>query len=211
MMTIEAWLALAATATALLLLPHPLAFSVATYARSWGLKSAFVTVPAAMVAIALAAVLATAAVICLLTVMPAIDDASSWLGLCFLILYGLYALQGLRSHPGIADNDNLQETRPLRVFAHFIRTTFLSGRYVFLFAAILVQFATPETSPQTSATAVGILAASAFVAALAHVVFPRLLARRKRRSASPGQAPHKARTLFIARRAVTAGYRRIAA
>jgi homoserine/homoserine lactone efflux protein len=212
MMTIEAWLAFAATASALLLLPHPLAFSVATYARSWGRRSAFVTVPAAMIAVLLAAVLATAAVLCLLEVMPAIEDAASWVGLCFLMLYGLYALQDPRLRQGIADNDNLPETRPLRVFSHFIRVTFSSGRYVFLLAAILAQFANPGIALDTfPVTALALLAAAAFASALAYALFPQLSTWKRRRRVPSGKASHKPKTLYIARRAVTAGYRRIAA
>jgi homoserine/homoserine lactone efflux protein len=212
MMTIEAWLALAATASALLLLPHPLAVSVATYARSWGRKSALLTVPAAVVAIILAAAIATAAVLCLMAVMPAIEDAASWLGLCFLMLYCLYALQDPRLRGGIADNDNLPETRPLQVFGHFIRVTFKSGRYVFVLAAILAQFADPGVALQTfPATALAIFAASAFASTLAYALFPQLSTWKRRRRAPTGKASHKPKTLYIARRAVTAGYRRIAA
>lgn len=211
-MTIEAWLAFAATASALLLLPHPLAFSVATYARSWGRKSAFVTVPAAMFAIVLAAGLSAAAVAALLAVMPAIDDAASWLGLSFIMLYALYALQDPRLRQGIADNDNLPETRPLRVFGHFIRMTFRSGRYVFLLAAILIQFATPVVAMETFYPAtIGLLAVAAFASALAFALFPQFSTWKRRRRTQAGKASHKPKTLYIARRAVTAGYRRIAA
>ncbi|WJH40308.1 hypothetical protein N7E02_27670 [Aliirhizobium terrae] len=211
-MTIEAWLALGATASALLLLPHPLAISVATYARSWGRKSALLTVPAAMVAIILASAIATAAVVCLIAVMPAIDDAASWLGLSFLMIYGLYALQDPRLRGGVADNDNLPETRPLRVFAHFLRVTFGSGRYIFLLAAIIGQFANPGTDQLAfSATILAILAASAFASTLAYALVPKLSTWKRRRRPASGKASHKPKTLYIARRAVTAGYRRIAA
>jgi threonine/homoserine/homoserine lactone efflux protein len=212
MMTIEAWLAFAATVSALLLLPHPLAFSVATYARSWGRRSAFVTVPAAMVAIVLTAILSTAAVVGLLAIMPALDDAASWLGLCFLMIYALYSFQDPRLRQGIADNDNLPETRPLRVFGHFIRVTFRSGRYVFLIAAILAQFANPGVVQQVFyPTTIAVIAACAFASTLAYALFPQLSTWKRRRSAPSGKASHKPKTLYIARRAVTAGYRRIAA
>jgi homoserine/homoserine lactone efflux protein len=210
-MTIEAWLACVAVATALLLVPHPLASLTATYARSWGRASACITVAASIVAISLVGTTIAAAIAVLVTVMPALAPTLSWAGIGYLMLYVLYAYQEPQFRQGPADNDNLAETRPWRIVLLFAKRTFKNGRYFAFLGAGLCQFLGQlSPRPQDYLQLLAALTVAAAIAALAYALIPRLSARKKR-IANPGKAPHKPGTLFIARRAVTAGYRRIAA
>ncbi len=211
-MTIEGWLALTAIATALLLAPHPIAALVAAFSRSWGRASGFLTVPASILAIALVGAIAAAAASAVRFYLPGLTATLSWTAIGYLMLYMLFAYQDPRIQYGLADNDNLPETRPLRVFTHFSTKAFTGIRYLVLLTAVLLAFA--DHGPAHGWSYVAMLAslmAAAGVAALVYAVFPARFIRRRRRSSTSGKASHKPRTLFIASRAVTAGYRRIAA
>ncbi len=211
-MTIETWLALAAIAAAILLVPHPIASLTSAFSASWGRKSAFVTVPAFILAFLMGGILVIAGVFLLASVWPTAIAALSWIGLSYLMLHILYAYQDPRLRYGPADNDNLPETRSVRIFGHFVLKTFKSIRYFALTAAIAVQFFNPTLPPREQyLDMISALAVSAMVAALAHAVLPSLFARKRRRSTAKNKAPYRPGTRFIARRAVTAGYRRIAA
>jgi homoserine/homoserine lactone efflux protein len=212
MMTIEAWLAIATTATALLIVPHPLASLAAAFSASWGRASAFVTVPATALSMALLGTIAATLSSGVAFYLPGLTDILSWVGMAYIMLYVLHAYQDPRLKHGLADNDNLPETRSWRILGYFVLTAFRQIRYIALLTAIFIQFA--ERGAMSQEQYLGKLAAVAGAAALSTLVysmFPRQFARKRRRSSALGQASHKPRTLFIARRAVTAGYRRIAA
>ncbi len=211
-MTIETWLAFAATAAAILLVPHPVASLVAAFSSSWGRTSAFITVPAFVLAFIGGGVLVTAAVFMVSFYWPAATGVLSWLGLSYLMLHILYAYQDPQLRYGPADNDNLPETRPMRIFGYFLLKTFRSTRYFALTAAIIVQFFDPSQVPQQQyLNMIAGLAVAAVLAALAYAALPGRLAHKRRRPAARSKAPYRPGTRFIARRAVTAGYRRIAA
>lgn len=211
-MTVETWLAFAATTAAVLLVPHPIASLTAAFSASWGRTNAFITIPAFVLAFVSGGILVTAGVFLISFLWPAAAGALSWIGLSYLMLHVLYAYQDPRLRYGPADNDNLPETRPLRIFGHFILKTFRSIRYFALTAAIAVQFFNPLLPPQEQYLyMISALAISAMAAALAYATFPSLFARKRHRSPGRSKAPYRPGTRFIARRAVTAGYRRIAA
>lgn len=211
-MTVETWLAFAAITVAVLLVPHPIASLTASFSASWGRTSAFVTVPAFVFAFVAGGILVTAGVFLTAFYLPAVIGALSWVGLSYLMLHILYAYQDPQLRYGPADNDNLPETRPLRIFGYFILRTFKSIRYFALTAAIVLQFFDPMLEPKDEyLNMVAGLAVAAAVAALAYAALPGRLARKRRRSTARIKAPYRPGTRFIARRAVTAGYRRIAA
>lgn len=211
-MTLETWLAFAATATAVLLVPHPIASLTAAFSGSWGRTSAFVTIPAFVLAFLLGGILVTAGVFMVAFLWPQGVGVLSWAGLSYLMLHVLYAYQDPQLRYGPADNDNLPETRPLRIFGYFILKTFRSVRYFALTAAIAIQFFNAALSPQEQyLNMVSALAVSAMLAAFAYATFPGLFARKRHRPKARSKAPYRPGTRFIARRAVTAGYRRIAA
>jgi threonine/homoserine/homoserine lactone efflux protein len=212
MMTLEAWLAFAATATAFLLVPHPLASITAAFSASWGRMSAFVTVPAAIMAIVASAVPATALAFAISFYWPSSVEAFSWAGLAYLMFYILFAYQDPQTRVGLADNDNLPETRPIRVAGYFIVGTFKRLRYFLIAATMAIQVVDPSLpAGKQYVQIVAALALAAGLALFAYALFPRRLTRKRRRIAPARQALYKPGTLFIARRAVTAGYRRIAA
>jgi len=212
MMTIETWLAFAATTVAILLMPHPIASLTAAFSASWGRTSAFVTIPAFVLSLVLGGVLVVAGVFLITFLWPAAIGALSWIGLSYLMLHVLYAYQDPRLRYGTADNDNLPETRPMRIFGYFVLTTFRSTRYFALTAAIAVQFFDPTRAPQEQyINMISALAVSAMIGAIAHATLPASFTRKRRVSKARSKAPYKPGTRFIARRAVTAGYRRIAA
>ncbi len=211
-MTVETWLAFAATAVAVLLVPHPIASLTAAFSTSWGRTSALITIPAFVLAFVLGGILVTTVVFLISFYWPAAIGALSWIGLSYLMVHVLYAYQDPQLRYGPADNDNLPETRPLRIFGYFILKTFKSIRYFALTAAIAVQFFNPTLLPQAQyLNMISALAVAAMVAALARATLPGRFARKRRRSTVRSKAPYRPGTRFIARRAVTAGYRRIAA
>jgi threonine/homoserine/homoserine lactone efflux protein len=212
MMTLEAWLAFAATATAFLLVPNPLASLTAAFSASWGRASGFVTVPSAILSIVVSAVPATAIAFALSFYWPSAVEAFSWAGLAFLMLYILYAYQDPKIRGGLADNDNLPATRPIRVIGYFIASALRQFRYFAIAAAMAIQVIDPALSPgEQYLQIVGAFAVAAGLALCAYALFPRRLTRKRRRSTTARHALQRPGTLFIARRAVTAGYRRIAA
>lgn len=211
-MTLEAWLAFAATATAFLLMPHPLASLTATFSVSLGRASGFVSVPAMILAVIVSAIPATAIAFAITFFWPGSIEAFSWAGLAYLMLYVLYAYQDPQVRVGLADNDNLPETRPFRIVGHVLLSGIKRYRYLLLSAALAVQVVAPASPPgEQYMQIVSALAAAAGVAALAYAIFPQRLMRRRRRRPVTPHALHKPGTRFIARRAVSAGYRRIAA
>jgi Putative threonine efflux protein len=209
---VETWTAFCAASILLILLPSPLAALVARFALQRGRSTAFFTVPGACLGLAAALAVASIPVVLLAVVLPQAIEPLAWLGLAYLMLYILWSFQEPSIRGPISANDNLPARQPVEVFAYLLATALGTGRYVAVLAALLLQFAgtvsgDPGMMIQMQA---GFLLVAAF-GFMIHVVSPRSILGRLRRRNMPGPASHKLRTRFIARRAVSAGYRRIAA
>ncbi len=211
-MTIETWMAFCAASLAFILLPGPLASLVARYALHRGRLTALVTVPAVSLGLAAAFAVAMLPVAALATILPGATGPLAWLGMVYLMLYAVWSFQEPSARGPRSANDNLPEQRRLGIFVHLLAIPLRKGRYVAALAAFGVQFAgaaAGDIAVLMEMQAVFLLAIAA--GCLVHVVYPDWALARRGRPALPGPASHKMHTRFIARRAVTAGYRRIAA
>ncbi|TWF54394.1 hypothetical protein [Neorhizobium alkalisoli] len=209
-MTMDIWFAFAAIVLVFVLLPNPLARLVASFSRQRGRLSLFLTVPPMVIGLALAFVAAAVPLSLIATYVPAVSEALAWIGLGYLMLYLLWRMQSPQARVPAADNDNLPERKAFRIMAHVLRQacTFPNALVI---AAIISQFLDPAISLSSQLPPM----AEAFVACtlasgLFQALFPRFFLRR-RKYAPRTPASNKPGTVFIARRAVTAGFRRIAA
>ena len=211
-MTMNLWLAFAATAIAFVLLPNPPAQQVSAFSLQRGRRTALATVPALVLGLLTCLSIAMAPVALLVIYLPSIKGALAWFGAAYLMIYVIWSLQDRRAAGPPADNDNLPERKGLRIFHHLLTRTMFGPRYILALAAILLQFADPAAPllPQ-AVMAAEIFAACALLGGLAHAFTPRLMRSRRLSRAAANSASSKSRTVFISRRAVTAGYRRIAA
>jgi homoserine/homoserine lactone efflux protein len=209
-MTMDIWFAFAAIVMVFVLLPNPLARLVASFSRQRGRLSAFVTLPPMVLGLTLALIAAAVPLALVAIYVPAAIDGLSWIGLGYLMLYLLWSLQSPQRRVPVADNDNLPERRYGRIMAHVARQSF-TLRHVLVLAALVVQFLDPAMSlssqlPKMALTFVVCVTIGGLIQAL----FPRIFLRRRKYVVGV-PASNKPGTVFIARRAVTAGFRRIAA
>ncbi len=212
-MAIETWIAFAAAAILIALLPSPLANLIARYAMQRGRRTALLTIPGTVIGLGLALTLAAMPVAAIAWAAPALLEPLSWVGLAYLMLYALWSFQEPSARSPVAHNDNLPEQQSLRIFTYLVASCVRNGRYVCLLAALLAQFVQPQMLAFQSVMMDMHLGFMSLVAAgaLVHVVFPHRILNRVRPRPATRPASHKMGTRFIARRAVTAGYRRIAA
>lgn len=211
-MTIDIWLAFAAMAIFFVLLPSPAACMIAGFSLQGGRRTAVATVPGLAAGLSVALLLAMPPVAAIALYLPDALPFITWAGMAYLLLYVLWSFQDPRISGPIADNDNLPDRRPGRVFARMFAQTAFRLRYPAVLAALLVQFVDPglpilpQLLEMQATFLVCVVLASSY-----QVIFPRRVLGRRRRSAYLNPAARNARTRFISRRAVSAGYRRIAA
>ncbi|CAD7023721.1 lysine transporter LysE [Pseudorhizobium endolithicum] len=209
---VETWTAFCAASILLVLLPSPIAALVARFVLQRGRSTAFFTVPGACLGFGAALAVASIPVLLLATVLPQMIGPLAWLGFAYLMLYALWSFQEPSIRGPLPANDNLPAQQPVAVFAHLVAATLGTGRYVAMLAALLLQFAgTVSGNPATMLEMQAVFLLVAAFGFLVPVASPRWALDRLRRRTVPGPASHKLRTRFIARRAVSAGYRRIAA
>lgn len=211
-MTADTWLAFAATAIFLVLLPSPLACLAASFSLQRGRRTAVATIPGFAVGLSAALIMAVIPLAVVALYLPLLLETLSWAGLGYLMLYVLWSYQDPRISGLVADNDNLPEYRAARIFGCLFGKSAFGPRYAIVLAAALAQFIDPGRPllPQFLEMQATFLVCAVFGAGI-HVLFPRRVIGRKRRIPSLNSASRKPQMRFISRRAVTAGYRRIAA
>ncbi|MBT9371044.1 hypothetical protein [Rhizobium sp. CSW-27] len=137
-------------------------------------------------------------------------DALSWCALAYLAVYVLRGLQ-MRQRFRLADNDNLGEKTVWPALSRGFVGQLRPGLAVAI-AALLFQTADSSADIAERALHAGLAFALAAIAApVIQIVFARQRAMRLQRTSRGKPGLDKSRTRFIARRAVSAGYRRIAA
>lgn len=211
-MSIEQWLAFAAASAVMLAIPGPTILLVISYALGHGRKTAVATVSGvalgditAMTAsiLGLGALLATSAMA--FTVLK-------WIGGAYLIYLGIRLWRAPVVDGPLADNDNLPEEKPFRIFGHAFAVTALNPKSIVFFVAFMPQFIDHSAPfwPQMA-----IFEATFVVLAIINAATYALVADKARgfiRRRSVQKAVNRTGgTLLIAAGAVTAGYRRIAA
>ncbi|WP_117192487.1 LysE family translocator [Rhizobium terrae] len=211
-MTADIWFAFAAAATFLVLLPSPLACLTASFSLQRGRRTAIATVPGTAVGLSVALIFAMVPLALLAAYLPRVLDTLTWIGIAYLALYVIWSFQDPRIAGPIADNDNLPECRPARILICLFRRSAFAPRYAVVLAALLAQFIDPRLPllPQLLEMQATFLVCAA-AGMTPHVFFPRRVLGRRRSAATLNPASRKPHTRFISRRAVSAGYRRIAA
>ncbi len=209
---VETWTAFCAASILLTLLPSPLAGLVARFALQRGRNTAFFAVSGACLGLGAALVVASIPVALLATALPQAIEPMAWLGLAYIMFYSLWCFQEPSIRSPMPANYNLPAQQPVAVLSFLLAAALGTGRYVTVLAALLLQFVGSVSG--NPAMILQMQAAFLLVTAcgfLVHVASPRWALGRLRGRNMPGPASHKLRTRFIARRAVSAGYRRIAA
>jgi homoserine/homoserine lactone efflux protein len=211
-MTLDLWFAFAAATIFFVLLPSPVKRLAATFSLQRGRTIAFVTVPALVLGLAAAFMVALVPMFLIAFYAASAMDTLSWAAVAYLMLYVLWCFQDPRAKGPVADNDNLPERRIIRIFSHVLNAPLGSARYIVALAALQTQFLTQSTATLLTAAELFIVfIVAALAAALFIALAPSLSVRRRRIRRASATGSGKARQVFIARRAVTAGYRRIAA
>ena len=211
-MTADIWLAFAATAIFFVLLPSPLACLTASFSLQRGRRTAVATLPGLALGLTTALLLASVPVAIAALYAPRLMETISWIGLGYLMLYILWSYQDPKITGPIADNDNLPECRRARIFGCLFGQSAFTLRYALVLAAILAQFIDLQTPILLQLLEMqAIFLVCMIIGGAVHVLLPRRVLGRKRNAANLNQASRKPQTRFISRRAVTAGYRRIAA
>lgn len=206
------WILFAVVATTFLVVPGRSKRHVLSYALAHGKKSAFATVPG----VALGSIVAVAATLALswglIVLSPQAFSVVQWFGLACLFLFSLGLSRAPAGSEPIADNDNLPEEKPLRVMAHCFRSESRDPHGSLLVAALLPQFLTPTAPVLPQAIALGgIFVILSALTCLPYALFSDRLRKTIRKHAVRRTINRSGGTVLIAAKAVTAGYRKIAA
>ena len=202
----------AVVATAFLVVPGAGKRLVLAYALAHGRKIAFATVPGGILG-SVAVVTATLALSwAVLTLSPAAFGVLQWVGLVFLALACLGLARAPVGTEPVADNDNVPEEKPLRVIARCADTEARDLRSSLIAAALLPQFLSPEAAFLPQALALGIVfVMMSAVSCLTYALFADLMRKTIRKHVVRRTVNRSGGTVLIAAKAVTAGYRKIAA
>jgi homoserine/homoserine lactone efflux protein len=209
-MSIEAILIFSVLCLLTLYLPSASSRFLVAYSIARGKLRAMALVPALAAGSFLSFAAGFAIFLWLSVSLRSMHGALGWAALAYLVFYvGKGLQQGIRQRA--ADNDNLREKSLVRGMGRCLIAQVRPGLAI-AFAALLVHLA--DSSGTTERLA--LQAATAFaVAAIASGLLKVLLAGRSTRKmrlvSLKNSASATPRTRFIARRAVSAGYRRIAA
>jgi threonine/homoserine/homoserine lactone efflux protein len=211
-MSTSGLIAFALMAVFLIVIPSPLFRFAAGFVLQRGRRAALLTVPSLAIGFSLAAALAAIPLVLASRYEPDLIATFAFVGPWYLLAHVVIsALDPARRRP-MADNDNLPERHNLKIVGLILRQSTLAPRSILALTAALLQVwntALPDLPQWLSVTAVCALAVA--VAAITQSLLPRRILNRKRPASRVKSAPRKPQTVFIARRAVTAGYRRIAA
>lgn len=211
-MSAQVWLVFCAACVILFSLPSPIAFKVASYATIRGKAALVAAVTGATLGI-VTIVTAAAIIVAGLEFLPeTILDIVQWAGTGWLMLFSLWTIATPAAREANADNDNLRGKTFGTIFADcFIQSSFRL-RYFGFFVAFLMQFLNGTRNVVEMVTqmqAVALLISFSCIAIQA--CFSAFTIRTVRRMSVIRKMKKPGRTHFIAGRAVTAGYRRIAA
>ncbi|WP_416407144.1 LysE family translocator [Agrobacterium rosae] len=211
-MSAQVWLVFCAACVILFALPSPISFKVASYAAIRG-KCAFVaSVMGATLGI-VTTVTAASIVVAGSEFLPStVLNIVQWAGTGWLMLFSLWTIATPAAREANADNDNLRGKTFGTVFTDCFVIAALRLRYFGFFVAFLVQFVNGtrdviEMIMQMQA----VVLLLAFACLVFQATFARLTITSVRRMSVTKKLRNPKRTHFIAGRAVTAGYRRIAA
>jgi len=211
-MSAQVWLVFCAACAVLFALPSPIAFKVASYSAVRGKRSMIASVSGAtlgtITTVTAAAIIAAAADY----IPDSFLDVVQWAGIGWLMLFSLWTIATPAAREANADNDNLRARTFGAIFIDCFLLAALRLRYFGFFVAFLLQFL---NGTRDVVQMLAQMQAVALVIALISLTFQASFARSTiamvRRASLTKKARSPRGTHFIAGRAVTAGYRRIAA
>jgi len=206
------WILFAVVAATFLLVPGRSKRLVLSYAMAHGRKSAFATVTGVTLGSAIPVALVLGLSFLVLTASPSGFVVLQWIGLVLLMLFALGLSRAPAGSAPIADNDNLPEEKPLRVIAHCFGSELKDPRSSLLAAALLPQFLNPTMAFLPQAIALGsIFILMTAATSLIYALMADKVRKTIRKHAARRTINRSGGTVLIAAKAVTAGYRKIAA
>ncbi|MBN7808766.1 LysE family translocator [Agrobacterium rosae] len=211
-MSAQVWLVFCAACVILFALPSPISFKVASYAAIRGKRAFAASVMGATLGI-VTTVTAASIVVAGSEFLPStVLNIVQWAGTGWLMLFSLWTIATPAAREANADNDNLCGKTFGTIFTDCFVIAALRLRYFGFFVAFLVQFVNGtrdviEMIMQMQA----VVLLLAFACLVFQATFARLTITSVRRMSVTKKLRNPKRTHFIAGRAVTAGYRRIAA
>lgn len=211
-MSVETWLAFAATSAVMLAIPGPTILLVISYALGHGRRTALATVTGVTLGDFTAMTVSLAGLGALLATSAFLFTILKLIGAAYLMFLGIKLWRAPIVTGPMGDNDNLPQERSLKIFMHAYVVTALNPKSIVFFIAFVPQFLDlgKPFLPQTL-----ILEATFLCLAALNAFLYGLLAGAARgyiRKASVQRVVNKTGgTLLIAAGAVTAGYRRMAA
>lgn len=208
----QAWLIFCAACAVVFALPSPLVFSVASYAGIRGRKTVFASVSGGALGIVTAMTISAIPVAGLAYLPQSFLGIVQWAGIGWLMLFLLWTFATPAAQAANADNDNLPGKSWSGIFRDSYAIAALRPRYFTFFLALLPQFiSTSGNAVETLAVAQAAILLLALAVLTAQALFAGSTLALVRRMSGEKKIRPKYRTHFISGRAVSAGYRRIAA
>lgn len=208
----QAWLIFCAACAVVFALPSPLVFSVASYAAIRGRKTIFASVGGGALGIVTAMTISAIPVAGLVYLPQSFLEIVQWAGIGWLMLFMLWTFATPAAQAANADNDNLPGKSWSGIFRDCYALAALRPRYFSFFLALLPQFvSTTGNAVETLAMAQAAILILTCVILAAQAMFAASTLTLVRRMSGDKKIRPKYRTHFISGRAVSAGYRRIAA
>ena len=208
----QAWLIFCAACAVVFALPSPLVFSVASYAAIRGRKTIFASVGGGALGIVTAMTISAIPVAGLVYLPQSFLEIVQWAGIGWLMLFVLWTFATPAAQAANADNDNLPGKSWSGIFRDCYAVAALRPRYFSFFLALLPQFvSTTGNAVETLAMAQAAILILTCVILAAQAMFAGQTLALVRRMSGDKKIRPKYRTHFISGRAVSAGYRRIAA
>ncbi|MDQ1186484.1 LysE family translocator [Agrobacterium larrymoorei] len=211
-MSAQVWLVFCAACAILFALPSPIAFKVANYAAVRGKRTMIASVSGATLG-AMTTFTAAAIVMAGAPFVPSsFLDVIQWAGIGWLMLFGLWTIATPAARESQAENDNLRARTLGAIFVDCFVLAALRLRYFAFFIAFLSLFINRSRDVVDMLTQ---MQAATLVMSLICLTLQATFARSTiamvRRASATKKVRNTRGTRFITGRAVSAGYRRIAA
>ncbi|XUY25908.1 LysE family translocator [Agrobacterium sp. rho-8.1] len=211
-MSAQVWLVFCLACAILFALPSPVSFKVASYTAIRGKRAMVAAVTGATLGIVTTVTAASIIVVGAELLPSTLVDIARWAGMAWLMLFSLWTIATPAAREANADNDNLRGKSFGTVFSDCFVMAALRLRYFGFFVAFLMQFLNGTRDVVEMVTQMqAVLLLIALVCLGLQATFARFTITSVRRMSVSKKAKNSKRKSFIAGRAVTAGYRRIAA
>ncbi len=211
-MSAQVWLVFVAACVTLFSLPSPVAFRVSSYVALRGRRTMIAAVSGAALGLATALTGAILVLVAADRLPAAMLDIVQWAAIGWLMLFALWSVATPAAREALADNDNLRGKTFGSIFADCFALSALRLRYFGFFVAFLLQFLNGSRNiVEMLAQMQAVALVCAFVCLTLQACFAGTTIELVRRASLTKKIKNPRRNHFIAGRAVTAGYRRIAA